>query len=60
MGDHVHLAAKAVLSTIPIVGSPAAEIFVAIITPPLREEETNGFKSLEEFMAFTTSPLALN
>jgi hypothetical protein len=35
MGDIAHTSTKAGLSAIPLVGGPAAEIFAAIITPPL-------------------------
>jgi len=34
-GDVAHLVAKAAISAVPIVGSPAAEFFAAIIRPPL-------------------------
>ena len=36
-GDIAHLAAKAALSAIPIVGGPAAELFGALVTPPLEK-----------------------
>lgn len=55
IGDIAHTAAKAGLSGIPLVGSPAAEIFAAIITPPLtkRRDEwvesiVDGLKALED------------
>jgi hypothetical protein len=32
--DHAHVAVKAAISAIPIAGSPAAELFAAIIAPP--------------------------
>ena len=57
MGDAAHTIAKAGLSLIPIIGGPAAEIFNAIITPPLakRRDEwiksiVDGLKELEEKM----------
>jgi hypothetical protein len=54
-GDIAHTVAKAGLSAIPVIGGPAAEIFSAIIVPPLskRRDEwiesiAEGLKSLEE------------
>ena len=34
VGDVVHTLVKAVVSAVPVVGSPAAEIFAAIVAPP--------------------------
>lgn len=54
-GDTAHTLAKAGLSSIPVVGGPAAELFSAIIIPPLtkRRDEwvesiAKGLKELEE------------
>ena len=54
-GNIAHIVAKAGLSTIPIIGGSAAEIFSAIIVPPLskRRDEwvesiANGLKAIEE------------
>lgn len=53
--DHAHLALKAGLSALPIAGGPAAELFAAILAPPLarRRDEwlqalANGLAALEE------------
>jgi len=35
LADHAHMLIKAAISAIPVYGGPAAEIFSAIITPPL-------------------------
>jgi len=35
IGDVGHTAAKAALAMIPVIGGPAAELFSALITPPL-------------------------
>ena len=34
-GDTAHLITKAGLSAIPILGGPAAELFSALVVPPL-------------------------
>ncbi|MBX9601241.1 MAG: hypothetical protein K2X35_09560 [Bryobacteraceae bacterium] len=47
-GDHVHLAFKAALSAIPGVGGPAAELFGAIIAPPLTRRRDAWFAQLAE------------
>ena len=54
-GDVAHTAAKAALSLIPWVGGSAAEIFGAIVTPPLQkrrdrliEEVVKGLEALRE------------
>lgn len=54
-GDAAHLVVKAGLSSIPVVGGPAAELFAALIIPPLakRRDEwvqsvVDGLKKLEE------------
>ena len=39
VADAAHLAAKAALSAIPIVGGPAAEFFAAIVHPPLKKRQ---------------------
>lgn len=55
VGDVVHSTVKAGLSVIPIAGGPLAELFSAIITPPLVkrrdawiESLAQNFKALEE------------
>lgn len=45
-GDAAHTMAKAGLSAIPIVGGPAAEIFSAIIVPPLTRRRDAWVESI--------------
>ncbi len=49
--DHAHLALKAALSAVPVFGSPAAELFAAIITPPLARRRDEWLQSLAEGLA---------
>jgi hypothetical protein len=49
--DHTHLAVKAVLSALPIVGGPAAELFAAIIAPPLARRRDAWLQSLANGLA---------
>ncbi len=44
--DAIHTLAKAGLSAIPVVGGPAAEIFAAIIVPPLTKRRDVWIESL--------------
>lgn len=46
--DHAHLAVKAALSALPVVGSPAAELFAAIIAPPLARRRDEWLQSLAD------------
>ncbi len=53
--DVIHTVVKAGLSAIPIIGGPAAELFAAVVTPPLdrrrqswMEEIAEGLRQLEE------------
>jgi hypothetical protein len=46
VGDVVHIATKAGLSAIPIVGGPAAEIFAAIVQPPLERRRNEWIRDL--------------
>lgn len=50
-GDYVHAAAKAVLSLVPMAGGPVAEIFGAILAPPLVRRRDEWFKMLAEALA---------
>jgi hypothetical protein len=34
-GDHLHTVARAIIGVIPVVGSPAVELFNSIVTPPI-------------------------
>ncbi len=60
-GDVAHTVAKTALSAIPVVGGPAAEIFAAIIAPPLSkrrdkwiEEIASAVKELQDQVAEVT------
>ena len=46
--DHAHLAVKAALAALPVVGGPAAELFAAIIAPPLARRRDEWLQSLAE------------
>jgi hypothetical protein len=46
--DHLHVSVKAAISAIPIAGSPAAEIFAAIIAPPLARRRDEWLQSLAD------------
>lgn len=66
--DEAHTAIKAALSALPVVGGPAAELFGAIIAPPLahRRDEwlqslADGIQALQESVAgLTPESLASN
>lgn len=67
-GDWAHTAAKATLAAIPVAGGPAAELFGAVIVPPLtrRRDEwiralADGLRALEARVeGFTVGALADN
>ena len=42
-GDHAHAVTRAGLSSIPLVGGAAAELFSALVTPPL-EARLEGWR----------------
>lgn len=53
-GDKAHAAFKIVLNAVPVVGSPAAELFAQVVAPPLEkrrnawmEEVAEGLRTLE-------------
>jgi hypothetical protein len=55
LGDAMHTIVKAGLSAIPVAGGPAAELFAALIVPPLTKRRdkwvqtiADGLKALEE------------
>src|SRR5262249_18333093 len=57
-GDHLHTAVRAGLAAIPGVGGPAAELFNALIAPPLARRRdawlnglARGLRQLEEKVA---------
>ena len=47
-GDWVHTIVKAGISAIPIVGGSAAELFAALIAPPLAKRRDEWLKSIAE------------
>ena len=47
-GDWAHLATKAALSAIPVVGGPAAELFSAILIPPLARRRDEWLQALAD------------
>jgi hypothetical protein len=49
--DHAHLALKSALSAVPVVGGPAAELFAAIIAPPLARRRDQWLQDLAESLA---------
>lgn len=49
-GDHLHLAAKAAVSMIPLLGGPAAEVFAALIQPPLEKRRDEWMHSVSEVL----------
>jgi len=49
--DHAHLAVKAALSALPVAGGPAAELFAAIIAPPLARRRDEWLQSLADALA---------
>ncbi len=49
--DHAHLAAKAALSALPVIGGPAAELFAAIFPPPLARRRDRWLLTLAEGIA---------
>ena len=50
-GDQIHLAVKAALSAIPVAGGPAAELFAAVIAPPLARRRDRWLQSLADALA---------
>ncbi|MFQ5884701.1 MAG: hypothetical protein ACE5IO_06340, partial [Thermoplasmata archaeon] len=47
-GDVAHTLVRAGLSTVPIVGGPAAELFSAVIVPPLSKRRDEWIQSIAE------------
>ncbi|MFZ2448787.1 MAG: hypothetical protein WAW37_20685 [Syntrophobacteraceae bacterium] len=48
VGDKAHAITKAGLSTIPIIGGPAAELFAMVIMPPLQKRQVEWMESVAE------------
>lgn len=46
--DAVHTILKAALSTVPLVGGPAAELFSALVTPPLARRRDQWVKEIAQ------------
>jgi hypothetical protein len=57
-GDHAHVLIKAALSAIPVLGSPAAELFAAIIVPPLARRRDAWLQSLADGLAAVREEVA--
>lgn len=47
-GDTAHAFVKASLSTIPVIGGPAAELFSALVTPPLAQRRDRWIERIAE------------
>ena len=47
-GDHLHLAARVVLSAIPVLGGPALELFTAVIMPPTERRRNEWLNDLAQ------------
>jgi hypothetical protein len=47
-GDVAHLIAKAALSAVPIAGGPAAELFAALVIPPLERRRQEWMNEVAE------------
>lgn len=50
-GDHLHLAAKAAVSMIPLLGGPAAEVFAALIQPPIEKRRDEWMHSVSDILS---------
>jgi hypothetical protein len=51
VADHAHLAARAVISAIPVAGGPAAELFALVVASPLTKRRDAWLESLAEGLA---------
>jgi hypothetical protein len=47
-GDHLHMLARAGISSVPVVGSPAVELFNTIIAPPIRKRQQEWMESVAQ------------
>ncbi len=47
-GDVAHAATKAILSAIPVIGGPSAELFAFIFAPPLERRRTEWVETISE------------
>ena len=47
-GDHLHTLARAGISAVPVVGSPAVELFNTIIAPPIRKRQQEWMESVAD------------
>ena len=48
VGDYAHTVAKAGISGIPLVGGPAAEVFAAVVAPPLEKRRNTWMQEVGE------------
>ena len=48
LGDHVHLLARAGISSIPVIGGPALELFNYLLAPPIQRRRDEWLNELEE------------
>ncbi|SIO34422.1 hypothetical protein SAMN05444166_3948 [Singulisphaera sp. GP187] len=46
--DHAHLAARAAISAVPLVGGPALELFNAVIAPPLQNRRDEWVQQMAD------------
>lgn len=47
-GDVAHTLVKAAISAVPVVGSPAAELFALVISPPLQKRQEKWMDAIAE------------
>ncbi len=47
-GDHLHLAARAGIAAVPLLGGPATELFSALLAPPLQKRREEWLSELVE------------
>jgi len=46
--DVAHALAKAVISEVPLIGAPAAELFSLVVTPPLERRRAERLNAIAE------------
>lgn len=60
MKDHTHTTARAIISAIPLVGSPAVEFFNSLIAPPLQKRRDKWFQDIADRLAKLESAGSFN
>lgn len=50
LGDYGHTAARALISAVPTIGGPAAELFTLIIAPPLTKRRDRWMKDVTDLL----------